>query len=309
MKKNLAKFFTVFICLIFMITVNLASLSLAYPDEGDCATYHKVQKIIPYYEKDASIQLDGVPNEIFWTEHSNEEENGSLIIPLASEEGGAYQVVVYLNITFVRTDTELYILCQWFDNTTKPDLSSNIYDGLYFCWNINVPNFSAYFTSGMSTLDMGGGDVDSWDWNCLDTSPPNGSSYFCGDKCFGTYGWYNPNLETENVKIGYTYRINHSYTLEMRRDLITNDEYDIQFDKTQLYKFNMGLMNDGTHEDHAISWTYALDLKFDDVGQPLIDGYIISFVYMFMLISIIIYIKKHKFSLKIKNSLNDYGNS
>lgn len=299
MKKNLARLLTLFICLIFIITNNLASLSFAYPEDGDCKDCHKVQYIIPYYEKDASIQLDGVPNENFWTKHSNEQENGSLIIPLASEEGGAYQVVIYLNITFVRTDTELYVLCQWFDNTTKPALSSNIYDGLYFCWNMNVPNFSAYFEGGMDTAEMGGGDVDSWDWNCLYTSQPNGSSYFCSDKCFGTYGWYDPSLETEDVKIGYTYRTNHSYTLEMRRDLVTNDEYDVQFDQSKVYKFNMGIMNDGTHEDHLISWTFALDLKFPQTSDA-INGYWVVSLLIFCVISVIFIINRKRFITKLK---------
>ena len=297
MKKNLAKLLTLFMCLIFIITNNLASLSFAYPEDGDCKDCHKVQYIIPYYEKDASIQLDGVPNENFWTKHSNEQENGSLIIPLASEEGGAYQVVIYLNITFVRTDTELYVLCQWFDNTTKPALSSNIYDGLYFCWNMNVPNFSAYFEGGMDTAEMGGGDVDCWEWSCLESSPPNGSSYFCRDTCFGTTGWYDPSLEIKDVKIGYTYITNYSYTLEIRRKLVTNDNYDVQFDENKLYKFNLGIMNDGSHEDHAVSWTLALDLTRD--VPPIISNYYIPIFLMICSVTICLILLNKKSIISI----------
>ena len=303
MKRNLIISRISFVLLLIICFVYSFSLSFAYPDEGDCSEYHKIQSIIPYYEQDASIQLDGIPNEQFWTHHSNENENGSLIIPLASEEGGIYQVVIYLNITFVRNDKELYCLCEWSDNSTRPDLSSNIYDGIYFCWNMSVPNFSAYFNNGMATLDMGGGDVDSWNWNCLYTSPPNGSSYFCDDNCFGTYGWYNPSLETQDVKIGYTYKLNRSYTLEMKRNLVTNDDYDVQFDHSENYKFNLGIMNDGTHEDHFISWTYSLNLEFPP-STNMISGYGILILLLINLISIIfvLYEKKHLMNFKNFNS-------
>lgn len=279
--------------------IAIISLSNAYWGLGDCQDGHPVVIIRPLYSKNAEINLDGIASESFWS--SSENENGTLTVPLASDIGTSSFFVVYLNLTFVMNDEYLYILCHWLDNTTRPDLGGNNYDGLYFCWNINVPNFTAYFINGMITADMGGGDVDNWDWTCMSSSPPNGSSYFCQDLCFGTSGWYDPSLELDDVKIGYTYINNVSYTLEIQRKLQTNDPYDVQFDKTQLYKFNIGLMNDGTHEDHAVSWTHALDLKFDDIEQPFIDGYILSFVYMLMLISIIIYIKKQKFSSKIKN--------
>lgn len=261
--NNSLKFVVILFSILISINITFPFV-LAFPPDGDCKDYHKVVSILPYYEKTAFINLDGLPNENFWTEHSNNNENGSLIIPLASESYGPDFSVIYLNITFVITDTHLLILCKWFDNTTRPDLGTSVYDGLYFCWNVNVPNFSAYFPSGMSTLDMGGGDVDSWDWSCLSSSPANSSSYYCRDRCFGTYGWYDPSLETEDVEIAYTYRINASYTLEIKRKLTTNDPYDIQFDQSKIYKFNMGIMNDAQHEDHLISWTHALDIKFPE---------------------------------------------
>lgn len=287
------------IILINLIFLNPISLISGYPDNGDCKDYHKVVYIIPYYEKDASIKLDGVPNEIFWNQHSNEQENGSLTIPLASEGIWPNISIVYLNITFVRTNQYLYVLCKWFDNSTRPSLSNNLYDGLYFCWNINVPNFSAYFSNGMSTLEMGGGDVDSWDWSCLSTSPPNSTSYFCKDKCFGTYGWYDPSLETEDVKIGYSYRTNISYTLEIMRRLSTNDQYDIQFDRTNKYLFNMGIMNDGTHEDHLISWTYALDLRFTTQSESISSyNIIIIIIISLFTISLLLFNRFSKSKIK-----------
>lgn len=295
--RNIPKLLII-IFLIFLIFNFIVPTITAFPPDGDCKDYHKVVNIIPYYEKSASINLDGLPNEDFWADHTNQNENGSLIIPLASESYGPAFFVIYLNITFILSDTHLFILCEWFDNSTKPDLGASIYDGLYFCWNINVLNFSAYFPYGMSTLDMGGGDVDSWDWSCLYTSPPNGSSYNCRDMCFGTYGWYSSSLETEDVEIAYTYRTDISYTLEIKRKLITNDPYDVQFDKASLYKFNMGIMNDGNHEDHAISWTYALDLTSHLKSPQVIHAYNILLISCFLAISFVIIKGKIKYSIK-----------
>ncbi|GAJ23015.1 unnamed protein product, partial [marine sediment metagenome] len=47
----------------------------------------------------------------------------------------------------------------------------------------------------------------------------------------------------------------------------------VQFDENKQYKFNLGIMNDGSHEDHAVSWTYALDLTKD--VPPIISSYFI----------------------------------
>ncbi|MFW9938610.1 MAG: hypothetical protein ACFFD5_13265 [Candidatus Thorarchaeota archaeon] len=268
----------------------------AYWGWGDCGESHGITYMKPYYEKNAVINLDGIPSEQFWSNPSN--TNGSTTVALASEVGTPGFFIVYMNLSLVMNDNYLYILCQWLDNTTRPALGGNYYDGLYFCWNINVPNFSAYFLGGMDTSEMGGGNVDCWDWTCLSSSPPNGSSYYCSDLCFGTTGWYNPSLETEDIQVGYNYVINHSYSLEMRRKLIDNDNYDVQFNGNKLYKFNMGIMNDGTHEDHAISWTYALDLRNEE-KKTLIDGYLIYFVIVIGFISSFLLIIQKKYEIQI----------
>ena len=133
--------------------VAIISLGNAYWGLGDCQDGHPVIIIRPLYSKNAEINLDGIASESFWS--SSENENGTLTVPLASDIGTSSFFVVYLNLTFVMNDEYLYILCHWLDNTTKPDLGGNNYDGLYFCWNINVPNFTAYFINGMITADMG----------------------------------------------------------------------------------------------------------------------------------------------------------
>ncbi|MHA1728702.1 MAG: hypothetical protein ACTSWY_08205 [Promethearchaeota archaeon] len=302
-KPNREDLIIPFFFLILLIVLFIPVTS-AHPGYGDCKDYHGITYIIPYYEKNAEINLDGIPTESFWTNHDNSEANGSLIIPLAFDINGPDFSVVYLNITFVISDSYLYILAAWKDNTTKPDLGFNIYDGLYFCWNISVSNFSAYFDGGMDTAEMGGGDADSWDWTCMITSPPNGSSYLCNDLCFGTTGWYDSSLEIDNVEIAYTYKTNKSYTVEIRRKLVTDEKYDIQFfiGNKNPYLFNMAIMQDGTHEDHAASWTYALDLEnIQLISQPipLIPGFspllLLSVVISILGIKVLIIHKKIKF--------------
>lgn len=288
-------FFISFGFIIFISILGILPQQIsAYWGWGDCSESHGTTYMKPYYDKNAVINLDGIPSEPFWSNPSN--INGSITVALAGEIGTPGFFIVYMNLSFVMNDDYLYILCQWLDNTTRPDLGGNYYDGIYFCWNINVPNFSAYFLGGMDTSEMGGGDVDCWDWTCLSTSPPNGSSYFCSDLCFGTTGWYNPSLETEDVQIGYAYITNRSYTLEMKRKLVNIDNYDVQFAETKLYKFNMGIMNDGTHEDHAISWTYALDLRTEE-EVPLISGYSIYFTFLVIFISFLLLIHQKKYKL------------
>ena len=282
-----------FLTQLFLFLYFPLTLSWPIPEWGDCRDYHKATYLTPLYNDDVGITLDGVASEEIWTDPTN--DNGTFSVPLAGEIGTSGFYVVILNLTFVMDDQYLYILCQWKDNSTKPDLGGNYYDGLYFCWNMNVPNFSAYFEGGMDTAEMGGGDVDCWEWSCLESSPPNGSSYFCRDTCFGTTGWYDPSLEIKDVKIGYTYITNYSYTLEIRRKLVTNDNYDVQFDENKLYKFNLGIMNDGSHEDHAVSWTHALDLRGDETEEPpIISNYYIPILLIICSVTIFLILLNKK---------------
>ena len=66
-----------------------------------------------------------------------------------------------------------------------------------------------------------------------------------------------------------------------------------QFDEKKQYMFNMGIMNDGTHEDHAISWTYALDLtEEENENKEVISGYPYLFLYVLFTILIGLIITK-----------------
>jgi hypothetical protein len=273
---------TKFVILIIISTLFMTyifNFASAWPGDGDCREEHGITSFDIIYDRSANLKLDGVPTESFWEKEENQE--AKIQIPLATEPNTPYFFVVYLNATFIRNDEYIYILCQWKDNTTKPNIG-NLYDGLYFCWNINCPNFSANFESGMDTASMGSGDVDSWDWDINQATPPNGTSMEMGDFCFGEKGWYSPNLENQDVSIAYTHKKDEYYTVEIQRKLVTNDEYDVQFDETKEYLFNMGVMNDGRHADHAVSWTYAMKLK-----TPSISGYYPNLILIIGLITMI----------------------
>lgn len=280
---------------LLLFVFNLSPLIRGYWGQGDCRDRHPLQFIDIPRDPKAEINLDGVPSESFWK--SEENKAGNLIIPLASNINKSNFFIVYLNATFVLSNDYLLILFEWKDNTTMP-IGGDTSDGLYICWNINVVNFSAYFVNGMDTSNMGGGNVDCWSLNLNQDSPPNGSSYYCQDLCFGDNGWYNPSLEFEDVSVAYTYVENQSYTLEMIRKISTDDqEYDVQFNRKIIHKFNIAIMNDGDHEEHALSWTYAFDLR----STARIFGYLPQVIVLINLFLLIIIIKKvYRKKLKVK---------
>jgi hypothetical protein len=164
----------------------------------------------------------------------------------------------------------LYILAQWHDNTTRP--SGGLKDAVYFCWNMNVPNFTAAFLYGMDTTEMGGGCVDCWWWECDSSKPANGSSYFGTDDSFDEDGWNHSPFDYDDVNTGYMYQKNDSYSVEIKRKINTGHEYDVSFLQKTLYEFNLAIMDDGfLGNEHSISWTYALDLRTE--GNPVIYGF------------------------------------
>ena len=118
---------------------------------------------------------------------------------------------------------------------------------------------------------MGGGYIDSWVWYINDLSPFNTSNDYCLDQSFGPSGHTDEN-DHFTIGIGYTTAINSHYTLEMARKLTTTDrDFDVQFDHTKLYEFNLGIINDSAYShDHAISYTHALNLTFQSEN---IDGF------------------------------------
>ncbi|MFX1399115.1 MAG: hypothetical protein ACFFAS_18985 [Promethearchaeota archaeon] len=262
------------LCLSF--TVNIR----AFPGyEGSCEDAHGIGEIKANYDSQAQIQLDGTPNENFWINHSNDK----VTVPLSTATTVVPGYIVYLNLTFVYNDDFMYILCMWND-TTIPSLE--FYDGIFFCWNINVPNFTADYSSGMTTINMGGGEVDSWNWRC-DEIVGTGVPDYCEDAYFNDVVGITP-YEDQNVEMAYTVVENETYTLEIKRALKTNDQHDIQFKKNGgLYKFNLAIMNDNMDEGHAISWTWALNMGFLKSEFPFETILIISSVCVVGVIAII----------------------
>lgn len=258
--------------------------------------HHGITIIKPLYYSDANIILDGELNESFWTTIKN--QNSLIKIPTAPiGEGGMSRVITTINLFFVLTNDNILIYCEWLDNTTKPS-GINVYDGIYFCWNIDIPHFTAYYpTEFMNTSHMGGGKIDSWGTSFFSGDHHENNSNFSGnDRCIQTNGWHVG--ENNDIQVGFNYIIDHSYSIEIKRKLITNDQYDVQFNEEKLYLFSIGVINDGYDRDHSISWVYALDLtttekesnnnKANNIKQQFNFGFlIINITILIISISII----------------------
>jgi len=275
MKKN-HNFPLIFLLLLLNIIFfsSMAGPSFAYYGDGDCSHSHGVTYIDIPIDNNADIVLDGIPSEPFWTEPAN--KNGSITIKLSEMRIGSEIPEIYtLNATFIMNEEYLYILCIWDDNTPLYDFPPEK-DGIAFCWNINTPNFTAYYVTDMNTRDMGGGFVDAWRWTYGDHLTPE-DIHLCGDDCFNDDGWIDGNPEANSIDAAFT-NTTGSYCLELRRKLNTNEAYDVQFTEKKLYKFNLAILNDSHYEDHAISWTYALDLREE---PRIISGFPIEYLLLF----------------------------
>ncbi|MBD3195622.1 MAG: hypothetical protein GF317_11230 [Candidatus Lokiarchaeota archaeon] len=280
-RRNLLFFLTSLI-----ITILLSNLSLvsAYYGDGDCSQYHGTTIIDIPVDNDAVISLDGEKTESFWTDHSN--QNGIMSILLSEERmsTGETPKINTLNATFIMNQNSIYIFCEWFDSTPGPE--TPLKDEICFCWNINTPNFSAFYESTMDTVGMGGGKLDSWRWKY-----PNDD---VTDMGCDEQGWESG--EIEHVQGKYIYSESEDkYSLELRRDINTNDEYDVQFNQNKLFLFNIAIFNDSTHDQHAISWTYGLDLRSrppSTIGFP--PGLWIPVLIFFLLVNLIYLKKKYK---------------
>lgn len=272
----------IYILMFIILSLGLFTPSRhAYTGEGDCTEEHNITEIDVPYVKEVSINLDGQGNEAFWEEN----DEGKKIIATANEA----QKVIYVDCVFLIDDNYLYILAEWQDSTTLPPFDGVSSDGIYFCMNIDVPEFSAYFPDGMNTISMGGGTVDSWSWYIDDSNDE------MEDTSFDESGW-DTGFDFNDIDYAYSYIEDTSYSIEIQRPLTTNDEsVDVQYDKEELYLFNLGIMNDSRHQDHYISWTHGLDFRpeeeetIDDGENGQIPGYSVVFlISLSILISILI---------------------
>jgi hypothetical protein len=262
----------------FISILSIIPISNAFP--GDCRQHHTGQIISVPNDPNAHIKLDGIINETFWQEN----KEGQTQINVTTSD---HEIFTSLNMSFVRNDKYIFISCVWPDRTTHPSTR----DGFYICWNINVPNFTAYYPGGMDTSHMGGGYIDSWVWYINELSPINDSNGYCLDGSFGPNGHTDEN-DLLTIGIGYTTAFDSHYTLEISRKLTTSDkDFDVQFDRTKLYEFNLGIINNSAFsQDHSISYTHSLSMIFQSSS---IDAYpIISLLLGISLISIIYVYKK-----------------
>lgn len=284
---NMIKVNSILITFLICLTSSLyISNIVAYPGDGDCSNHHGVTYINVPIDSKAEIVLDGVPSEEFWTTTADPTE----VILAEIEPPGVIPELYSLNISFVMNNEYLFVLCKWEDNTPLDDNPPE-QDGIAFCWDISTINFSAYYVSDMNTLNMGNGSVDAWRWIYQDTISP-GEEHLCGDDCFNEDGWVQGNSEAKNIDVAFTNDSN-SYTLEMRRKINTNEIYDVQFTQKKVYKFNIAVLNNDHDEEHAISWTYALDLREPEQNiwgyNPVIILFSIS-----IMVSVIYLIKRKK---------------
>jgi hypothetical protein len=300
MKKQYIYFFLMSITILLFYSLGIQT-GIAYPGDGDCQDGHSITYIDIPIDNSANIVMDGLANEEFWSKPEN--QKGNLIIPLASirMDSNPPDLLIYMNATFIMNANYLYILCEWEDNSTDPE--EYYTDALLFCWSINVVNFSAYYPSSMSTEHRGGGRVDSWKWY-HHTSISSGVPSLCNDDCFEDNGWVDPNPELSQVYAAFIHVQDESYTVEIRRALTTNEEYDVQFNEKKDYLFNVAIYDNDLHENHAMSWTYSLDLTEETAPTPLIPGYSISLVvFNLNIIGIILILqinRKKKYKQKIK---------
>jgi len=282
------------ILIILVVIFSIYSIKIpttnAYPGDGDCQDYHTITPIDVPVDNSANIILDGIANEEFWSKPEN--QIGKKTIPLASirYDSNPPDLLIYMNATFIMNTHSLYILCEWMDNTTSPE--DYVADGILFCWDMSVVNFSAYYPFGMSTEHMGGGRIDSWKWYHY-TSISSGVPALCLDECFEDDGWVNPNPELSQVNAAFKAITNVSYTLEISRSLVTNEEYDVQFNKNKEYLFNMAIYDNDLHDNHAMSWTYSLDLTLE---IPMIPGYF-TIVMIITMIGIIAILQKKQLKI------------
>ncbi|TFF84062.1 MAG: hypothetical protein EU552_01680 [Promethearchaeota archaeon] len=251
---------------------------VAYPGDGDCSTYHGITYIDVPIISNSEITLDGIPSEDFWSEPTE-------ILLAEIELPGVIPELYSLNISFVRNNEYLYIFCQWEDNSPRDDNPPE-QDGIAFCWDIDTVNFSAYYVSDMNTIHMGNGSVDAWRWFYQDIISP-GEVHLCVDDCFNEDGWVQGNPEAKNIDVAFT-NDSSSYKLEMRRKLNSNEIYDVQFTEKKIYKFNIAVLNNDHDEKHAISWTYALDLR---ESEQIIWGFNFEmFISSLFILTFVIYI-------------------
>ncbi len=263
--------------------------------DDDCSTNHGITRQYGRYIKSPNITIDGIESP---SESWNQEDVYEYRIPMANNYYSNMHFKSYMFIKYIYDDVNLYIKARWNDSTPI-----DRQDQLFLCWDINCTNFtvSQFLESGaMKTVEKGS-RVDCWTWIRL--SQKNGSQMNMFDGAYGNEGWLDIE-ESNDPIISFTSGIwiNNEgyYQVELCRSFTTNEpNVDIQFEHNNTYRFSTGIGDSIGSSEHAISWTYELDLT-NSIDPSFIDYIpigigIASGVIIFSIGMIFIFIYKIKY--------------
>ena len=263
--------------------------------DDDCSTHHGITRHYGRYIKTPNITLDGIESQ---GESWNQEDVHEYRIPMTNHYESNMHFKSYMFIKYIYDNSSLYLKARWNDSTPI-----DRQDQIFFCWNINCSNFtvSQFLESGAMKTVENGSRVDSWTWIRL--SQNNGSQMNMFDGGYGFDGWLDIE-ESNDPTISFTSGISINnegyYQVELYRSLTTNEpDVDIQFEHNNTYRFSTGMGDSIGSNEHAISWTYELDLS--NTIDPTFTNYlpigigISSFVILFSIgvIFTLIYKMKH----------------
>jgi len=224
--------------------------------DSDCSINHGITQHYGRYIKSPNITIDGIES---YNESWNQQDVHEYKIPMANNYDSNMRIKSYMFIKYIYDDSNLYIKARWNDSTPI-----NRQDQLFLCWNMNCTDFtvSQFLESGAMQTSENGTRVDSWTWIRL--SQTNGSQMNMFDTVYGNEGWLDieqSNDPTISFTSGIWANNEGYYQIELNRSFITDEpDYDVQFEHNNTYRFSTGIGDSIGSVEHAISWTYELDL-------------------------------------------------
>jgi hypothetical protein len=204
-----------------------------------------------------SINVNGLADDTVWEEAAGHR----MYVPVGSTFGGTEQ---FIQVTFAQNNTHLFMTLVWGDpGIDGSDMEKyGDADGVSIMWNVNASNFNMYY-SGMKTekpTEM----VDTWTWKATVADEDNAfNSTFEGavyDNAFDDGGWLGDDISndiTAYAKYGYiASHYEEDYFVELARPLVTDDPYDIQFEKTGYYEVMFAIFNGTSGVSHYMSFSH-----------------------------------------------------
>ncbi len=254
-KCKVAFIATVFSVLLTITVINSTSAHWGEED-NDCLSEHGLTHHYATYITYPNITIDGVDNELAW----NLTNVYEYTIPMSNNIVEATSpFITYMFMKYIYDGSYLYIRATWNDS------SINIHDMALFCWDINCTNYSASMFADLNAMRTAnpGEHVDSWQF--VYNNRENGSTNSLLDAAFDYDGWL-PDETSREVNYGFVHGTlrndsKHYYQLEMRRPLATSQpSVDVTFEENVPQRFTTGVCNGLENQEHAISWTYDLNL-------------------------------------------------